>query len=135
MRNVKAGFVYFAMVFGVGFVLGAIRVPLLVPRLGERVAELLEMPLMLVVVVLAARFIVRRFALPPTLQARLISGAVALVLLLGAEFLLAVTLQGRSVGQYLASRDSVSGSVYLVLLVLFAVMPLLLARQRSRGGD
>ena len=135
MRNVKAGFVYFAMVFGVGFVLGAIRVPLLVPRLGERVAELLEMPLMLVVVVLAARFIVRRFALPPTLQARLISGAVALALLLGAEFLLAVTLQGRSVGQYLASRDPVSGSVYLVLLVLFAVMPLLLARQRSRGGD
>ena len=135
MRDIKAGFVYFAMVFGVGFVLGAIRVPLLVPRLGARVAELLEMPLMLVVVVLAARFIVRRFALPPTLQARLTTGAVALALLLGAEFLLAVALQGRSVGQYLASRDPVSGGVYLVLLLLFAAMPLLLARQRSHGGD
>ena len=46
----KAGTAYFALVFGAGFVMGAIRVPLLVPRLGERVAELIEMPFMCIVI-------------------------------------------------------------------------------------
>ena len=45
-RTIKAGIAYFALVFGAGFVLGMIRVPFLVPRLGERVAELVEMPFM-----------------------------------------------------------------------------------------
>jgi hypothetical protein len=49
-------------VFGAGFLLGCIRVPLLVPRLGVRTSELLEMPIQLVVIVFAARFVVERFS-------------------------------------------------------------------------
>jgi hypothetical protein len=127
MRSVKAGVAYFAIVFGAGFVLGSIRVPFLVPRLGERAAELLEMPIMCAVVVFSARFVVKRFAVAPTIGPRLATGVIALVLLLAAELLLAVALQGRSVGQYIASRDPVSGSVYLGMLALFAAMPLMLA--------
>jgi hypothetical protein len=48
-----------------------------------------------------------------------------------AELLLAALLQGRSVAQYIASRDPVSGSVYLVMLLLFALMPSILARVSS----
>ena len=51
----KAAVVYFALVFGTGFVLGPIRILFLVPRFGVRVAELMEFPVMLVVIVLAAR--------------------------------------------------------------------------------
>jgi hypothetical protein len=39
-KVLKAGALYFALVFGAGFVLGSIRVLWLVPRIGERTAEL-----------------------------------------------------------------------------------------------
>jgi len=109
-------------------VLGAIRVPFLVPRFGERIAELVEMPFMLMVIVLAARFITQRFVLPASTVARLGAGLIALGLLVAAEILLAVALQDRSLGDYIASRDPVSGSVYLAMLVLFAAMPLIISR-------
>jgi hypothetical protein len=102
------------------------RVPLLVPRLGERYAELLEMPLMLVVIVLAARHIVRRFQLPAKAAVRLQVGFGALALSVAAELLLALALQSQSLAQYIASRDRVSGTVYLLLLLVFALMPALL---------
>jgi hypothetical protein len=128
LRTIKAGMTYFALVFGAGFVLGAIRVPFLVPRLGERVAELIEMPFMFVVILVSARFITNRFTLPVNLLPRLGAGFLALGLLVAAEVLLAVALQNRTIGEYVASRDPVSGSVYLAMLVLFAVMPLVLTR-------
>ena len=134
IRIAIAGVAYFALVFGAGFILGSIRVPFLVPRLGERVAELIEMPFMFVVVLFSARFIIRRFALPTATPVRLSVGLVALGLLLAAELLLAAAFQSQSLGEYVASRDRVSGSVYLAMLVLFSVMPLILARvQVARG--
>jgi len=130
---IKTGLAYFALVFGAGFVLGSVRVPFLVPRLGERTAELIETPFMLVVVLLAAMFVARRFALPAATSARLAVGFLALGLMLAAEVLLAVVIQDRSLGETIASRDPVSGSVFLAMLVLFALMPLILARaQRAR---
>ena len=86
------------------------------------------MPFMFVIMVFAARFIVKRFALPTAAPLRLGVGIVALALLLIAEILLNVALQSQTLGAYIASRDPVSGSVYLAMLVLFAVMPLILAR-------
>jgi hypothetical protein len=134
MRALLAGVAYFALVFGTGFVLGAIRVPFLVPRLGERWAELVEMPVMAVVIVLAARWIIRRFSLAAAGVRCWVTGVVALLLVLAAELLLAVVIAGRSVGAYLASRDPVSGGVYIALLVVFAAMPCLLVRRSAPGG-
>ena len=86
------------------------------------------MPVQFVVIVFAARFIVRRFSLPLDTAIRLGVGFVALGLAIAAELLLALVLAERSVGEYLASRDPVSGSVYLVMLLGFALLPLILAR-------
>jgi hypothetical protein len=132
MRLFKPAVLYFALVLGTGFALGMIRVPFLVPRLGERYAELLEMPLMIVAIVLAARHVVRRFALPASLPVRLKVGFAALALSVLAELLLATVLQGRSLGQFIASRDPVSGSVYLAVLLLFALMPSILGQVHCR---
>jgi hypothetical protein len=129
MQILKAGVLYFAVVFGAGFVLGPIRILWLVPRLGARVAELLEAPIMLVITIVAARWIVRRLVVPPTPPSRLGMGGVALGLLLIAEFTLVLWLRGLSIRQYLAARDPVSETVYYLMLVVFAVMPFLVARR------
>jgi hypothetical protein len=67
----KAGALYFALTFGAGFMLGAARVLWLAPRLGERTAELLESPVMLVVTIFAARWVIRRLRMPPAPAVRL----------------------------------------------------------------
>jgi hypothetical protein len=43
----KAGLVYFASVFAIGFVLGMIRVPILAPLFGDFIAVLIELPIIL----------------------------------------------------------------------------------------
>ena len=55
MRLLRPAAAYFAVIFGFGFVLGALRILWLVPYLGERNAEVLETPFMLVVTVFAAK--------------------------------------------------------------------------------
>ena len=118
-----AAALYFGIVFGVGFLLGSVRVTFLVPRLGERVAELAEMPLMFVAIFLAAGHVVRKCGTSVTPLGWVLVGALSLVYLVTAELLLAVVMAGRGIGEYIASRDPVSGSVYLALWVVFAAMP------------
>ena len=125
----KSGALYFALVFGAGFVLGPIRILWAVPRFGARVAELMEMPIMLVVIIVAARWIVRRFGVPYELARRLGMGCLALGLLLIAEFSLVLRLRGLSIADYLADRDPVSGTVYCLLLGVLAIMPALVHRR------
>lgn len=129
MRILKAGALYFALVFGAGFVLGTIRTLWVVPRVGTRWAELMEAPIMLVVTIMAARWVVRHLAIPFVSSARLGMGGTALGLLLVAEFGLVLWIRGLSIREYLATRDPVSGTVYYVMLGAFAVMPLLVARR------
>ena len=62
MQILKAAVLYFALVFGAGFVLGTIRTLWVVPRAGIRAAELIESPIMLLVTVFAATWVVRRSA-------------------------------------------------------------------------
>jgi hypothetical protein len=125
----KAGVAYFLVVFGAGFVLGPIRILWVVPQHDMRTAELLEVPIMLIIIVLAARWVVRRFSLPLAVSARLGMGFVALALLLIAEVTLVLWLRGMSIREYLVTRDPISGTAYLIALGIFAVMPLFVARK------
>jgi hypothetical protein len=84
---------------------------------------------MLAVIIFAARWIVRRFAMPPTLSKRLGLGFVALGLLLVAELTLVLWLRSLTIGEYLTNRDPVAGTAYVVMLTIFAIMPLLVARR------
>jgi hypothetical protein len=127
----KYGSLYFALVFSAGFVLGTIRVLALEPRIGVKNAELLEMPIMLIVIYLSARYVVSKM---PSTGKRLpyfIAGISALVLLLLLEFTLVSGLQGISIEDYLDSRDEVAFGAYIVSLIIFAHMPLLIVIGRK----
>lgn len=126
---------YFAIVFGVGFLLGPIRILWVVPRLGARMAEILEAPIMLVVSIVAARWIVQKVSLPPDTSKRLGMGVIGLGLMIVAEFSLVLWLRGISIREYFATRDPVAGTIYYVTLGLFAVMPLLAARKQVSAGE
>ncbi|NGZ95560.1 MAG: hypothetical protein CV089_05415 [Nitrospira sp. WS110] len=129
MQALKPGFVYFLLVFGTGFVLGAVRVLLIVPLVGHRTAELLEMPLMLIATVLAARWTIRRFPEPRTSAARLAIGGIALGLMLVGELAVGIGLRGMTAAEVILNRDLVSGTAYYVSLFLFAAMPWLVSRR------
>jgi hypothetical protein len=125
LRAAAAGVAYFAIAFGAGFALAFIRIPILEPRLGARWAELVELPVMLVVITLAAGWVVRRFAIAPRWPDRAVLGAVALALMLAAEFGLVLSLRGMTIGEYFASRDPVSGLAYYASLLYFGALPAL----------
>ena len=122
-KTVRAALVYFAFVLGTGFVLGMFRVPILVPRIGERWAELSEMPIMAAVIFLAAGYVLRHFPDVCAPGRSLVVGFLALAFSVAAELGLAVVLQDRRLLEYIRSRDKVSGSVYIALLLVFAAMP------------
>ena len=125
MHVVKAGVLYFALVFGAGFVLGTIRTLWVVQRVGTRKAELMETPIMLVVTIVAARWTVLRMSVPMMWSARLEMDCIALVLMLIAEFGFVLWVRGISIKEYFATRDPVSGAAYYLLLIVFAIMPFL----------
>jgi hypothetical protein len=133
----KPALAYFSTVFGVGFVLGSIRILWLIPRTGVRTAELLEMPIMILATLLITRWVARGYKLSPVLSMRLAIGFLALLFLVAAEVGLGVALRGLSVSETITNRDPVSGAVYILALVLFALMPALVVRQGtgfSGGG-
>ena len=125
IRTVRVGVLYFAIVFAAGFVLGTLRVLFIVPLVGIRVAELIETPFMLLISYAAARWLIDRFAIPYTIAVRAAVGAIALGLLLLAEFGFVLWLQHMTIGEYFSSRDPISGTAYLISLLVFGLFPLL----------
>ena len=127
----KAGMAYFAIVFGAGFALGAVRVLWVAPRLGARAAELAEMPIMLAVVVAAARWLVRRFVQVHGRAGWYGAGVLAAALILAADFTTAVYVRGLPLDRYLGELDLVTAIPYYAILALCAVLPALLYGRRA----
>ena len=84
---------------------------------------------MLAVTIIAARWAVQRLAVPAVALERLGMALIGLGLLLVTELVVVLLVRGLTLNEYIASRDAVSGTVYLALLAVFAVMPLLIGRR------
>ena len=124
------GTVYVAAVFAAGFVLGVLRTLVLVPLLGELGAVLVELPVILSIAWLACRRILRRWPLPP--PSALGMGAIAFLLLMGAEAGLSTLLAGRSRAEHLALYSQLLHQVGLAGQLAFSVFPWLQARRPRR---
>jgi len=139
LRAVAAGVVYFLLMFGVGWILGPIRELWAVPHLGRGAATLLEAVIMLIAMVVAARWVIRRFAVPQTTPATTRIGLVALGLLIPAEIAGVVFARGLSLHDYFARFLTVPGVISLVRFLLFAAMPalvtLVIFRHLERSSD
>ena len=127
-RVLRASLVYFALTFGAGFVLGPLRILFLVPRVGAGTAELIEMPVMIGITWLAARWVTRTFSVPPERGPRLSMGVMTGTLLLLTEFTFVLPLRGLTLEEYFATRDPVSGGAYYAAVLLLMLMPLLVNR-------
>lgn len=125
---IGAGVLWFVVMFGLGFLLGPVRILLLEPRLGATGAVLVEAVPMVAAMALLAPWVARLFGVPPTARARLGMGAIGLVLLLAADTLLGWLLFGRGIEALLARPSTWDGRVYLVMLLLFLLMPWLRRR-------
>ncbi|WP_137178731.1 hypothetical protein [Roseomonas sp. AR75] len=121
-----AGALYFAVLFGLGFLLGPFRILVLEPRIGAVGAILVEAVPMLGAMIVVAPWAARMLDVPPTPAARLTMGIVALLLLVAAESALDALLGGRAFwAQRVRTPD---GRIGLTLMAAFALMPLVRRR-------
>lgn len=134
VTSFKLAVSYFAIVFTAGFGVGVIRTLWLVPELGERVAELLELPLMVGIYTAVAFYLVRRWEAHLTVKGTAVAGVAALVILLAFEFSVVLYARGLTLREYLDSRDWLAGSAYLLSLLGFAAMPTFVYL-RDRAND
>ncbi len=133
MRIAAAALLYFAIVFGVGFILGPIRVLWLEPRLGPVLATACEAPLLVAAMIVAARWSPRRTRMDKDLASLMLMGLGALLLQQIADFAVGIGLRGLSASEQLAHFATPQGLIYAALLLAFAAMPALLNRRAAEG--
>ena len=125
---------YFGIVFTFAFAMGVARVLVIAPRIGPVAAVFVEVPIILAASWLVARRLLRRQTLG--FANRMAVGALAFVLLMASEGLLASVMLGQSAGQWAAALATPLGLVGLTGQFGFAAIPVLAAGERAvrKGG-
>jgi hypothetical protein len=123
MRVTVAMLFYFGLVFGVGFLLGPIRVLWLEPRFGPIIATACEAPFMLLAILVAARWVPRVLNIRRDPRTLVLIGVGSLVLLQIADFSIGFSLRGITPREQFVQLLTGQGNIYAALLTLFAIMP------------
>lgn len=130
--TLAAAATYAAWMFAAGFILGTVRVLLLVPQIGALQAEAIEVPIMLVLAYLTARWQVTRHRVAGRVSTRLGMGVLAFAFLMLAEAALAVFGFGQSLSGFVGGYGDPQRWVGLSGQIAFALMPLLLLAGEGR---
>ncbi len=126
--GLKAGVLYFAIVYAAGFMFGTLRVLVVAPAFGEFAAVLVELPIILAVAWIACGFVLHRFAVPQAARATMAATSLALLLL--AELGTGVFAFGQTPDAAVARMLAPGNWLGLAGQLLFVAFPLL----RLRGG-
>jgi hypothetical protein len=130
MRILLAAVVYFVAVMAAGVGCGVVRTLLIAPWTGPFAAVAAEAPFMILAMVVAARWVCRRFGLE-TRPMRIAAGLFAFLLTMVAESSGAIWLRGQTLDAYLSGLTTLEGLLSLALFILFGAMP---ALQGASGG-
>lgn len=121
LRILPPALAYATAIFACGFVLGAVRVMWLAPRLGDVAAVAVELPPMLALSWWVAGRVLARWPLRPG-GARLKMGAMAFALLIAFEVAMALAFGGTP-GGFLRGLATPQGSLGLGGQIVFALIP------------
>jgi hypothetical protein len=135
VRILMSSALYFAFVFGVGFAMGPVRVMWLEPQLGKTMAVLCEVPILVVAMIVAARWATAKIRPGASLFSLAAVGGVALILQQIADFAVGIALRGITLPEQLAYFGTPAGIVCAIALLLFAAMPCLINCNRPAAGD
>jgi len=130
-RIMLAATLYVLAVFAVAFLLGAVRVMWIVPRVGPFWAVAVEVPLVIAVSWVTCKWVLARIALAGTVP-HLAMGVLAFGILMVLEAGLAVLVFGQTLTPYLASMATPSGALGLAGQFIFAFVPAIQHRVRTR---
>jgi hypothetical protein len=128
----RAALLYGLFAFGLGFLLGTLRVLLIVPALGEAAAVMLELPVMLAACWWCAGWIVRRYR-PLDRGAALAIGLIGFAVLMVGELAVGVSMFGLTPAGWISGFTKPTAQLGLVAQLLAAAMPLLHARRLPRA--
>lgn len=123
-----AATIYFLVLFGLGFILGTIRVLFVAPRIGVLGATLAEVPLMLTAALFLCRWSLERWRVPTTLSVRWAMVLWFLMLLAVFETLVGVALFGRTLAETWTGLGTPAGLLGLTAQAIAALLPLFVAR-------
>jgi len=127
-RAIAAGALYFLLIFLLGMALGTVRILLTEPRLGPVPSVLLELPFMITASWFICGWLIRYLFVPATLSDRAAMGALAFLLLMGAELALSVFAVGGTVEGHFADYLEAAPFIGLLGQITYAAFPLLRAR-------
>ena len=124
----RLAFFYYCLTFITGCILGFIRLGILVSlcRLREPMAELVEMPFMLLAIALWARFMVSKFEIPRVAWVRLAVGLLALMFLLVTEVVGRVIMYEEGWRRGKSQEDFMAVGAFTTSLIIFGLMPWIL---------
>jgi hypothetical protein len=122
-RAIKAGGLYFALVFAVAFLVGVVRVMVLAPRVGALPAVAIEVPLILGVSWIACRFVLQRIPVDGV-RNRLAMGVFAFAALMATEAGLDLAF-GHNLAEHFAAMGTPAGLLGLAGQIGFAALPLI----------
>jgi hypothetical protein len=132
-QSIRAGLLYFVMVFSLGFLLGTVRVLVLIPRLGELVSTCIELPIILSAAWLASDWLITRLQVSSQWWTRLSMGLIAFGLLMAAELALSVWLVGNTVQEHFAAYGTLPHAIGLAGQAVFALIPLIQRGEHNHG--